>query len=131
MNWWVALAPKEEASDMRFDGLLLNKLLREKTDSKKAKAPASAWTALRSEMALFFALVKRRLNEGKNGEMSEPAWYSDATECIEMAGLRQLVERSPAAMDAARKRRRAMSAHRLWTTDDGFTLSGAKKSHRN
>jgi hypothetical protein len=117
----------QKVAATRFaSGMLLLGSLREAMGSMAANPPAAARRALSalSETSLVSALLKRRFPDGENGEMGEAARHAaefGSGEAGSPQGLRQHGERARclAAMDSAQRRR-------LWTREDGFTLSGTR-----
>jgi len=108
-------------------------ILRATMDGMEANPPAFTWKALcaLSCTALAVTVHALKLDRAETGEMEKGAKQTAEIESGELAALQGLEpsgvsRQSATAMDAVQRRTLRASSRRLWTREDGFTMSRSR-----
>lgn len=97
-----------------------------------ANPPAGNWGALCAlsctALAVTVNALKLDSHAGKMGEAARDAARFDSGDSISLDNLGQHGDLPPAMAMAVPSRRLSDRSRRLWTRDDGFTMSGPRRT---
>jgi hypothetical protein len=111
--------------------IYIPEILRGALGEMAANPPAGNWGALCALSCTALAVTVNALkpdgHSGKMGEASRDVAGLDSGDSISSGNYRQQDSPSEMAM-AAPSRRSSDRSRRLWTRDDGFTMSGPRRT---